>query len=80
MSNVINLNEHQAPTWLSIYDIEGDYSSMQVHSNTKTNELEIVQMNNVDESIRTVLSKSDATELLRALAVSLGAKVELKVK
>lgn len=75
MCKVINLNEQQESSWNSIYEIDSQYATLQVHLCSKTKELEIVQMNNVDESIRTVLSKNESYDLLKSLASALNVKI-----
>lgn len=53
--------------WVEIFSADGMCSTLQVYSNPSEREVEIVQLNDDDESIRTLLSTDEAHELLLAL-------------
>lgn len=71
MGSVIRLDDFRCE-WrqvISARDGEGGSSSIQVHVCDRTGEVEIIQFNDEGESIRTVLSKDDASLMLAAFAL-----------
>lgn len=70
MGEVINLDLFRAP-WkevLSTDDCNGGPSTLQVYANENTGQVEIVQMNDDYEAIRTTLSASDVSYLAEVLS------------
>jgi hypothetical protein len=70
MGELINLADHRYP-WKEIYSMDSDASTVQVHANRSTGEIDIVQMNDDDKVIRSTLSRTDVTNLVRALVGTL---------
>jgi hypothetical protein len=64
MDNVIKLAEYRFP-WREAFKADGADSTVQVYTNDRTGELEIVQMNDEGETIRTTLDPLDSS-ILRA--------------
>lgn len=70
--NVIELKHYKwADHWRDAYSIESENGTLQVHVNSKSFELEIVQMNDDGECYRTCLSAQEATDLLMSLQAAL---------
>jgi hypothetical protein len=70
MGEVINLDLFRAP-WkevLSTDDCNGGPSTLQVYVNQRTGQVEVVQMNDDYEAIRTTLSASDVSYLAEVLS------------
>lgn len=53
--------------WNEVFVHDGEHSTLQVYRNDGTGELEIVQMNNEGEAIRTCLSTVDSACLIEAI-------------
>ena len=71
-NNVIELKNYKwADHWQDAYALESENGTLQVHVNTKSHELEIVQMNDDGECYRSCLSAQEATDLLMALQTAL---------
>ena len=70
MGEVINLDLFRAP-WkevLSTDDCNGGPSTLQVYVNQNTGQIEIVQMNDDYDAIRTTLSSTDVSFLFEVLS------------
>jgi hypothetical protein len=68
-SNVIQLDEHRRgnDSWEEVFTTDGPNSTLQVYVNKKTGEIDIVQMNDDNEAIRTSLDPVAREELARVL-------------
>ena len=67
MGDVIRLADHMYP-WKELFKVDSESSTLQVYVNTGTGELEVVQMNDDGEAIRTCLSTVDSVALGAAIA------------
>ena len=66
MGDVIQLDDYRYP-WREVSAVDGTASTLRVYHNASTGELDVVQMNDDDESVRTIVPANEARELLRAL-------------
>ncbi len=67
MGDIIRLADHLYP-WKQIFACEGECSTLQVYVNEGTGELEVVQMNDDNEAIRTCLTTVDSVALGTVIA------------
>jgi hypothetical protein len=74
MSNVIQLSEYQREPWEEVFSFDGPNSTLQVYANQKTGEIEVVQMNDDNEAIRTVISGLNVDHLILGLMQAFGKK------
>lgn len=63
MSNVVKMSDY-TDKWKTVFSSEDETSSLYVYEHEDTGELEIVQMNDADETIRTCLDET-CTRLFR---------------
>jgi hypothetical protein len=68
LDNVINMHDFCNP-WKEVLTIDNECSMLQVYLNERTGEVEIVQMNDNCEVIRTQLSSTDALLLSSAISM-----------
>lgn len=68
MADIIQLNSFRFP-WRETLTVDGESSTLQVYVNQRTGEVEIVQMNDEGESIRTTLDPDDAALLSAAVVL-----------
>ena len=72
MNNVVNLSDYTwNEPWRETYSHDGENGTLQTYVNSKTGELEIVQMNDEGECYRSCLSRQDASDLLQSLETAL---------
>lgn len=64
--DIIMLDDHRYP-WREIISLKTSRTTLQVYTNTLTGEVEIAQMNDEGESIRTSLDRTSVTKLTSAL-------------
>ncbi len=67
MGDLIRLADHIYP-WKQVYAIDSANSTLQIYMNEGTGELEVVQMNDEGEAIRTCLSTCDSITLASTFA------------
>lgn len=67
MGDVIRLTDYLDGEWKEVLALDGDNSTLQVYVNKKTGQAEVVQMNDDNEAIRTVLNPIDVQLLQAAL-------------
>ena len=65
MGNVIKFDV-LAPIYDRVFALDGAHSAIVVYRERRTGSVEIVQMNNDNEAIRTIMSPNDARELFAA--------------
>lgn len=70
MSNVVRLFD-TGEEWKQVFSHDGEYSTLQVYVNNISGELEVVQMNDEGEAIRTCLSLANSLEFNNSLMISL---------
>lgn len=75
MGKLIHLCDYRYP-WTEVLTVDNECSMIQVYTNNQTGEVEFVQMNDDNESIRTVLSAVDAA-MLEAVLVNRAKKSAL---
>ena len=68
MGEIIKLDNYRFP-WKEVLTLDSESSTLQVYVNQQTGEAEVVQMNDDNEAIRTVLNQEDAALLSAALAL-----------
>lgn len=66
MGKLIVLDQYRQP-WRQILKVDTADSTIQVHVNDSTGEVEFVQHNDEGEAIRTVISRSDFDALKAAI-------------
>lgn len=71
-NNIVNMNDYKYP-WKEELCVDTDYSSCHVYTNSKTGQIEVVQMNDDGKSNRTIFSILE-TEILRDILNRIGAK------
>jgi len=72
VNNVVQMKNYQwADHWQETYSHDGENGTLQAHVNSKTGELEIVQMNDDGECYRSCLSAQEAKDLLQSLEAAL---------
>lgn len=69
MGDLIRLKDYRYP-WREVITVDGNASTLQVYKNTQSGEVDVVQMNDDGETIRTVLTPADAELLHEALGSS----------
>lgn len=57
MSNVVNIADY-ADRWKTVFTSEDERTTLRVYRNTETGEIEVVQLNNDNESIATCLDET----------------------
>ena len=67
MGELIRLSDRIYP-WKEVFKVETELTTLQVYMNTGTGELEVVQMNDEGEAIRTCLSTVDSVSLSMAVS------------
>jgi hypothetical protein len=65
-AEIIVLDHHRYP-WTELLSLHGAGSTLQVHMNSLTGEVEFTQMNDEGEAIRTSLTRAQADSLRSAL-------------
>lgn len=75
MGEVIQLDAFRYP-WRELVTLDGSASTLQVYVNTQTGEVEIVQMNDEGELMRTVIASDDAALLAAALFLKKAGKAK----
>lgn len=71
MGTVIQLDKYR-DDWHEAFTADGHSSTLRVYVNKHTGELEVVQMNDEGEAIRTVFNRSDTLSMLAAISNALG--------
>jgi hypothetical protein len=66
MGDVIQLDEFKFP-WKEVFTLDGMASTLQIYANERTGEIEVVQMNDDNEVIRTPISAGDTYQLVDVL-------------
>lgn len=66
MGTLIRIADHIYP-WKLAFASDAEHSTLQVYVNDRTGEIEIVQMNDEGEAIRTCLSVIDSANLSEAV-------------
>lgn len=66
VGDVIRLEDYKYP-WHEVLSVDGPSSTLHVYVDDRTGDVEIVQMNDDGESIRTVLCSVDVDGLITAL-------------
>jgi len=66
MNNLIHLSKY-IYTWKMLFEHDCENSTLQIYYNESTGEMEIVQMNDEGEMIRTCLGKIDSTNLIHVV-------------
>jgi len=74
MGDLIRLSDHLNP-WREVLTLDGIASTLQIYVNNVTGEIDIVQMNDECEAIRTVISAKDAQALVKAIVPAKRASV-----
>lgn len=69
MGKLIRLADH-IYNWRQVYAHDGEQTTLQVYVNEGTGELEIVQMNDEGEAVRTCLSTVDSVGLVESLKMA----------
>lgn len=69
MCKVINISDWRQ-TWREAVTLDSEHSTIQAYVNDATGEVEIVQMNDDGEVIRTTLTKVDALLLASAMTLT----------
>ncbi len=67
MGNVIRLADHIYP-WKLSFASDSEHSTLQVYVNERSGEIEVVQMNDEGEAIRTCLNVIDSANLSEAVS------------
>lgn len=68
MGTLHHLDDYRFP-WHEVLTVDGQASTLQVFRNDMTGEIEIAQMNDEGEAVRTTLSRLDVDSLKRVLDV-----------
>lgn len=66
--NVVYLADRRDSGWRSVFAVDGESSTMYVYVNDISGEVEVVQMNDEGEAIRTTLDATDSAMFKAALA------------
>jgi len=54
-------------TWKLLFEHSGEFSTLQIYVDERSGEMELVQMNDEGEAIRTCLSSLDSSDLIHSL-------------
>lgn len=68
-NNLVYLADRRASDWRQIFATDSESSTLQVYVNDSTGEIEVFQMNDEGEAIRTSLDATDASMFRAALAL-----------
>lgn len=69
MGKLIKLGDYMYK-WKQIASFDGSNSTLQIYMNTSSGEIEIVQMNDEGEAIRTCLSTVDSVSLSKLISTA----------
>jgi len=78
MSNVIRLSDYRDDGWVEVFTADGPNSTLQVYASAKLGQVEVVQQNDDNETIRTVISGHDVDSMALAIMKAFDKKGEAK--